>query len=75
MADEDLRCAGCGKVIDTGSNVARVAMGGYTVSTGFREKQEWGVLHRSCFNRAIGAPDAVLEEIRAIRAENRKKKM
>lgn len=73
MADE-LRCAGCGKVIDAGSSVARVAMGTFVLSTGVREKEEWGVLHRSCFNRAIGAPDAVLEEIRAIKkAESRKK--
>ena len=73
MADEP-RCAGCGKVIDTGSPVARVAMGTFTASAEVREKEEWGVLHRSCFNRAIGAPDAVLEEIRAIKAESRKKK-
>lgn len=74
MADEVPRCAGCGKVIDTGSPVARVAMGTLMASTEVREKEEWGVLHRSCFNRAIGAPDAVLEEIRAIKAESRKKK-
>jgi hypothetical protein len=72
MADEDLRCDGCGKVVDTGSDVARVAMGTYTVTNGFREKKQWGILHRSCFNRAIGSPDAVLEEIRAIRRSGKK---
>jgi len=73
MADEELRCAGCGKPIERGADVARVAEG--TLSTnGFREKKEWGILHRSCFNRAIGSPDAVLEELRQIR-EKRKKTM
>lgn len=71
MADVELRCAGCGKTIERGDDVTRVAEGALTTA-GFREKKEWGVLHRSCFNRAIGSPDAVLEELRMIR-EKRKK--
>jgi hypothetical protein len=70
MPDE-LRCAGCGKIIETGDECARVAMGPVAAS-GFREKQEWGILHRSCFNRAIGSPDAVLEEIRRFKMPRKK---
>jgi hypothetical protein len=73
MADEELRCSGCGKIIEKGDECARVAMGSIAAS-GFREKKEWGILHRSCFNRAIGSPEAVLEELREIR-EKRKKTM
>lgn len=70
MAEEQ-RCAGCGKILETGAESARVAMG-LLAASGFREKEEWGVLHRSCFNRAIGSPDAVLEEIRRLKVARRK---
>jgi hypothetical protein len=72
MGDNERRCSGCGKIIGIGDNVARVAMG-TLAEGGFREVKEWGIMHRSCFNRAIGSPDAVLEEIRALRMSRKKK--
>lgn len=69
---EELRCAGCGKILEPGADCTRVATG-LLAPSGFREKEEWGILHRSCFNRAIGSPEAVLEEIRAARKAARAK--
>lgn len=68
---EEVRCAGCGKIVENGDDTTRISQG--KMSQGeFREKKLWGVMHRFCFNRAIDSPEAVLEEIRASR-EARKK--
>lgn len=74
METNQLRCAGCGKVIQPADPTARVAMGVTSASNVFQEKEEWGILHRSCFNRAIGSPEAILEEIRTLREARKKAK-
>lgn len=67
MSDDEPRCAGCGKVLKVGDDCARIVTGLLTKS-GVKETKEWGKLHKSCFHRAIGSPEAVLEEIRQLRA-------
>jgi hypothetical protein len=68
---DEIRCAGCGKIIEIGDDATRIVQGKVTQKE-FREKKLWGVMHPSCFNRAIDSPEAVLEEIRASRVARKK---
>jgi hypothetical protein len=70
MADET-RCVagGCGRVFEPGDELIRVAAGTFRNKGGFKEKKEWGLMHRSCFNRAIDSPDATMEEVRRLSEE------
>lgn len=65
--EDETRCAGCGKIVENDNDATRIARGKMTRGE-FREKKLWGVMHQSCFNRAIDSPEAVLEEIRAASA-------
>lgn len=56
-----VRCAGCGKTIPRDSDVVRLSKG--RMDQGFQEQSEWGVMHLSCFNRAVAIPRAVLDEV------------
>lgn len=59
------RCVICGKQLVDGDMIAQIQtgklVGGLPDAT-----EEWGVAHRSCFNRALPAPKAALEEIRKL---------
>ena len=57
------RCAGCGNQLEVGDDVVRIAHGIRGKGVPFRERGQWGVLHRSCFNRSIDSPAAVRDEI------------
>jgi len=62
MADS-IMCVGCNEPIEDGEEAKRVT--DVMVRKGIcKEKKEWGVLHVSCFNRAIDSPDATMDEIR-----------
>lgn len=69
MADE-IRCnaGGCGLVFKPGDDQIRIASGTFTKGR-FKEKKEWGLMHRSCFNRSIDSPDATMEEVRRLTEE------
>lgn len=58
-----IRCVGCGKSIDEGEDTKRVADGKIRRGT-FEERKEWGVMHRSCYNRRADAPQSTLDEMK-----------
>jgi hypothetical protein len=62
---ENVRCVGCGKVIDDGSKAKRTADG--RVGAGaFAETKEWGVMHEGCFDNSIESPASTLAKIRKL---------
>lgn len=63
--DKPVRCAICGKLVDSGEAVAQVRIGKLRKEQVVSLK-DWGVAHRSCFNRAMPSPKAALEEIRRL---------
>ena len=63
MIEAPTRCSGCGKPIVDGEDTQRIAAGKMREGA-FDEKKEWGILHRSCFNRSIDSPTAVLDELK-----------
>lgn len=73
MLNKEARCAGCGKVVVGPGNV-RISIGivgGKDSKDAFLEREVWGILHKSCFNRAIDSPEAVIEEIQAARQKKK----
>lgn len=59
----DIRCKGCGEVLDADSgDVIRVDEGGLaetkTQRLRFVKDEPWGYMHNRCFKIAIGDPDA-----------------
>ena len=63
MAEAEVRCVGCGKTIAEGEDTKRVSDGKIRQGE-FLERKEWGVLHRSCYNRRADAPQATMDELR-----------
>lgn len=63
--EKPVRCAICGKLIDSGEVVAQVSIGKLRKEQVVSSK-DWGIAHRSCFNRAMPSPKAALEEIRRL---------
>lgn len=63
MSDTPIRCSGCGKPILDGEETKRIADGKIKAGS-FEEKKQWGVLHRSCFNRSVDSPTTVLDELK-----------
>lgn len=62
----DIRCAGCGKELEKGSEVVKIEIGNLRGKVQVANSKCWGLLHRSCFNRSIESPKAALEEIRRL---------
>jgi hypothetical protein len=62
---ENIRCAGCGKVIDLGDKITDVKTGSMT-ETGAVTAKLWGTFHNQCFERAIDSPEIALAEIKKI---------
>jgi len=60
-----VRCAVCGKLIDSGEPVVQMSTGKLRKSQVVASK-DWGVAHKACFNRAMPSPKAALEEIRKL---------
>lgn len=59
------RCRKCGELIENEADAANVSTGKY--STGAQpltESTQWGVFHKSCFNKAIGTPESIMDELR-----------
>jgi hypothetical protein len=66
------RCSGCGKTLEAGEDLVRIVVGSRSSGgRSFKEKNEWGQLHRSCFNRSIDSPEAVRDEIRRMQEERK----
>jgi hypothetical protein len=61
----DSRCAGCGKLIDAGSDLVRIELGRQAEDQSFESKKEWGRMHRDCFKRSVASPELALEQIKA----------
>ncbi len=57
------RCNGCGKPLEEGDDTVRIALG-KAKKKSFTETKEWGVMHRSCFNRSIDSPSATMDELK-----------
>lgn len=63
MAEAQVRCVGCGKLIEDGEDYRRIVEG--KVRDGeFEDKKEYGRMHRSCYNRRADAPQATMDELR-----------
>jgi hypothetical protein len=62
---QDVRCAGCGKQIEAGSDAVRIELGRQTESQSFGSKKEWGRMHKDCFKRSVASPELALEQIKA----------
>lgn len=63
--DNPVRCAVCGKLIESGDAVVSMRTGKLRDDQVVALK-DWGVAHKSCFNRAMPSPKAALEEIRRL---------
>ena len=61
---QDVRCAGCGKVIEIGAVSIRIEIGRETQRHSFGSKQEWGRMHHDCFSRSVASPELALAQIR-----------
>jgi len=62
MPAKRIICCGCQKQIVSEDDAKRISSG-LIKSDKFKETEEWGVLHRSCFNRCIDSPAAALDEV------------
>lgn len=60
------RCAKCGELIENEADAANVSTGKYAGAQPLTEATQWGVFHKSCFNRAIGTPESVMDEMRRL---------
>lgn len=60
-----IRCAICGKPIKAGDAVADIHTGKLRKDQVSMPK-DWGVTHKSCFDRAMPSPKAALAEIRRL---------
>jgi hypothetical protein len=58
------RCAGCGKPLEAGHEVASISTGKLTRNITLTNEHVWGRMHKACFDRAMPSPNAVLEEMR-----------
>jgi len=61
---KDRACSGCGKLINPGEEIVRVARGAIGQRGAFQETEEWGMLHSACWARAIESPDVVFAAIK-----------
>lgn len=61
-----MRCAGCGKPIEKSQRVFQITRGTAQGDGELRLGHVWGVIHLSCFARAVDSPELVLEEIRSL---------
>lgn len=62
----EIRCAGCGKLVLEGEDCVNISVGKLGEDLKFNEKKPWGVLHRSCFSRAVESPQETLDEIKRL---------
>jgi DNA-directed RNA polymerase subunit N (RpoN/RPB10) len=60
----EVRCAGCGKVIDPGEHTYQIRVGALRGSI-FLPKSVFGQFHEKCFQRTVETPRTVLAELRA----------
>lgn len=58
------RCAGCGKPLEAGDEVAAIFVGKLTRNITLTNPKVWGRMHQACFDRAMPSPNSVLEEMR-----------
>lgn len=61
-----MRCAGCGKPIQKSDRVFQIVRGTAQGNGDLRLGSVWGVIHTTCFARAVDSPELALEEIRAL---------
>lgn len=62
---DPIRCAVCGKLIASGDPVMQMSTGKLQDAKVVAMK-DWGMAHKSCFNRAMPSQQAALEEIRRL---------
>jgi hypothetical protein len=59
------RCAECGELIVSGSSVAKVLTGTYNAEdSSLAGASEADSFHQSCYNKSLGSPDSIMEELR-----------
>ena len=63
--ENPVRCAVCGKLIESGEAVIEMKSGKLRKEEVVSQK-DWGVTHKACFNRAMPSPKAALEEIKRL---------
>jgi hypothetical protein len=59
-----LRCVGCGKPIEAGTQTYRITTGKTTEGQGFDEKKEFGRMHQPCFEQSVDSPQLAMARIK-----------
>lgn len=63
MAQEVPNCIVCGKPCERGDDSARTTYGKISTNGKHKDQEEFGVMHRSCHNRATMTPRATRDEL------------